>query len=146
MQTFLPYPTFIETFRCLDYRRLGKQRVESWQLIKIISNGDFTVPWGRHPAVAMWRPYLKALIHYYNVNLYVWEERGYNNVVLKRIPLNGEIKLPWWLGNELFHASHRSNLLRKVPEHYTKFGWKEPPVFPYIWPTAVEGQWQCGLG
>ena len=28
MQTFLPYKDFGKTAKCLDYRRLGKQRVE----------------------------------------------------------------------------------------------------------------------
>jgi len=31
------------------------------------------------------------------------------------------------------HASHRSNLLRKNFEFYSKFGWKEPDNLPYIW-------------
>lgn len=29
MQTFLPYPDFKKSAQCLDYRRLGKQRVDS---------------------------------------------------------------------------------------------------------------------
>jgi len=41
--------------------------------------------------------------------------------------------LPKWLGNENFHASHRSNLLRKKPEFYSKYKWKENSNNPYIW-------------
>ena len=37
MQTFLQYPDFEKTFKCLDYRRLGKQRVEAMQIYNIIS-------------------------------------------------------------------------------------------------------------
>ena len=33
MQTFLPYDDFVLSLDCLDYRRLGKQRVESMQLL-----------------------------------------------------------------------------------------------------------------
>lgn len=40
-----------------------------------------------------------------------------------------------WLGNEAFHASHRSNLLRKDPEHYKQFNWTEPNNLPYVWPV-----------
>lgn len=35
------------------------------------------------------------------------------------------------------HASHRSNLLRKEPEHYTQFGWTEPPDLAYVWPVPM---------
>jgi len=37
MQTFLPYPDFEASLRALDYRRLGKQRLEALQLIRAIS-------------------------------------------------------------------------------------------------------------
>jgi hypothetical protein len=36
MQTFLPYPDFKKSLQALDYRRLGKQRVESYQIIRIL--------------------------------------------------------------------------------------------------------------
>ena len=36
MQTFLPYPDFRESLESLDYKRLGKQRVEALQLVKSI--------------------------------------------------------------------------------------------------------------
>jgi len=45
---------------------------------------------------------------------------------------------PWWLGRGDFHGSHRSNLLRKYPEHYAKFGWEEPDNLPYVWPTHLQ--------
>jgi hypothetical protein len=41
--------------------------------------------------------------------------------------------LPKWLGDKKFHASHRSNLLRKNIEFYSKYNWKENPNNPYIW-------------
>ena len=33
MQTFLPYPDMIKSAKALDYKRLGKQRVEAKQII-----------------------------------------------------------------------------------------------------------------
>ena len=36
MQTFLPYPNFADSLDCLDYRRLGKQRVEAFQIINAL--------------------------------------------------------------------------------------------------------------
>ena len=35
MQTFLPYSSFTESAKILDWRRLGKQRVEGMQIIKV---------------------------------------------------------------------------------------------------------------
>ncbi|HQM44945.1 MAG TPA: MSMEG_6728 family protein [Smithellaceae bacterium] len=131
MQTFLPYPDFEASLRVLDYRRLGKQRLEALQLIRAIS-GE-TVGWSRHPAAVMWRGYLNALKQYHNIAIEEWIRRGYrNNMPKKRI--RGKIVYPPWLGNEAFHASHRSNLLRKDREHYGAFGWTEPDNLPYLWP------------
>jgi hypothetical protein len=45
--------------------------------------------------------------------------------------------LPSWWGDDAVHASHRSNLLRKLPEHYSRFGWSEPCDLPYVWPTGA---------
>jgi hypothetical protein len=42
--------------------------------------------------------------------------------------------MPSWLGDERVHSSHRSNLLRKRPEHYGLLGWTEGPDMPYHWP------------
>lgn len=36
MNTFLPYDNFSKSAECLDYKRLGKQRVEVWQIYTIL--------------------------------------------------------------------------------------------------------------
>ena len=36
MQTFLPHSSFKDTFKVLDYKRLGKQRVEAHQILNIL--------------------------------------------------------------------------------------------------------------
>lgn len=41
---------------------------------------------------------------------------------------------PNWLGNEEFHASHRSNLLTKDFAFYSRYKWTEKLGMPYIWP------------
>ena len=58
MQTFLPYPDFKKSLQALDYRRLGKQRVEAYQIIRVIKYGD---GWQHHPAAKMWRGHINAL-------------------------------------------------------------------------------------
>ncbi len=36
MQTFLPHESFKKSFKVLDYRRLGKQRVEAHQVLNVL--------------------------------------------------------------------------------------------------------------
>jgi hypothetical protein len=38
-----------------------------------------------------------------------------------------------WFGYEPFHASHRSNLLRKDDDYYSAFGWTDPKDLKYVW-------------
>jgi len=42
MQTFLPFPDFKKSASCLDYKRLGKQRVEGLQILNAIQ-GETTL-------------------------------------------------------------------------------------------------------
>lgn len=133
MQTFLPYESFKQSFACLDYRRLGKQRVEAMQILKALNNSNYG--WQNHPAVKMWRGYEDALKLYMNLCIDEWIRRGYNNN-MERAKLNGLVEsFPPWLGDEKFHASHRSNLIRKDAEYYLKYGWNEPIDLDYVWPT-----------
>lgn len=45
--------------------------------------------------------------------------------------------LPPWLGDEDFHRSHRSSLLRKDPEHYRPLFPDDPDDLPYVWPVRA---------
>jgi hypothetical protein len=137
MQTFLPYPSFEETAAILDSRRLGKQRVEAFQIHSIITQPDYRGRWVNHPAVKMWRGYETALKLYVNVMIAEWVRRGYRNTMLSyNIDREvDDILLPWWLGDPLFHDSHKSNLLRKFPEYYSQFHWDVPDNLPYVWPV-----------
>ena len=134
MQTFLPYKNFKRTFRCLDYRRLGKQRVESYQILNVLLNRTKTKGWRNHPATKMWEGYENALKLYLNLCIDEWVSRGYNNN-MKREVISGEIKYPPWLGKETFHISHKSNLVRKFPEYYRKFFPSVDSSLPYVWPV-----------
>ena len=130
MQTFLPYPDFVASAQALDYRRLGKQRVECNQLLDAIRYGG---GWRNHPAARMWRHYPNALTLYRNIVIQEWRRRGYVNS-LPYLPISFPVVYPWWFGDPAFHASHRSNLLRKDPAYYSQFNWLEPPTLEYIWP------------
>lgn len=132
MQTFLPHPDFFRSLEVLDYRRLGKQRVEAYQILRTL-RGEGKLGWRNHPAVKMWRGYEPALRLYLSMAITEWKRRGYRNTM--EYPELGDTVFPPWFGDEKFHASHRSNLLRKDPAHYGQFGWTEPPDLPYIWPV-----------
>ena len=134
MQTFLPVPNFTQTAELLDYRRLGKQRVEAKQILNALSRGSGG--WINHPATCMWRGYQDALGLYMNVMIAEWIERGYKNT-MEPVPLPDYIELPPWLGDERVHSSHRAALLAKDSEWYGKYGWVEYPEINYYWPVEV---------
>jgi hypothetical protein len=136
MQTFLPVADFAESARILDTSRLGKQRVEAYQIIRTLDG--VTKGWRNHPAVKMWRGYEPALLEYGVAICDEWDRRGYPDTVREKMAAHhrdGPVVLPPWLGDEALHASHRSNLLRKDPEFYGRYGWTEPPDLPYFWPV-----------
>lgn len=143
MQTFLPYSDFAESARCLDRQRLGKQRVEGLQIIKACI---YRSAWGNHPAVLMWRGFEKALHRYVQAVCHEWMQRGYRDTcsgkawrfcIDEGVFREGLI-LPPWLGDEAFHLSHRSNLIRKAPDHYGPM-WPEVPAdLPYVWPVRKQ--------
>lgn len=142
MQTFLPYADFPGSAKVLDRKRLGKQRVECCQILNTLLG--YSAGWQNHPAVKMWRGYEYALCDYGIRICREWIDRGYNDNCMSELKLDlevvkmrgGELKLPPWYSNHLFHASHRANLLRKDFAHYSQFGWVEDPTMPYYWPEV----------
>ena len=133
MQTYLPYPSFQKSAECLDYKRLGNQRVEANQILNVLRNTPKKKSgWHNHPTVLMWKGYEQALEEYKNTMIIEWIKRGYKNtMVINKVE---DFIAPPWLGKESFHASHRSNLLRKNFEYYSKYNWTEPPTLSYDWP------------
>lgn len=117
----------------LDWKRCGKQRVEARQIYNILTNGTSKTGWRNHPAVKMWRGYEDALAWYHNTMIVEWIARGYKNT-MPLIDIDWDaLRLPPFVGVHRFHASHRSNLLRKDYEYYSRFGWDEPADLPYVW-------------
>lgn len=136
MQTFLPFPSFVETASALDYRRLGKQRVETLQILRTLTGES--EGWGNHPAVRMWRGYESALALYGLVICAEWVNvRGYRDTCAARIAefARGPARLPEWIGDTDFHRSHASNLIRKDADFYGPRFPGVPSDLPYIWPA-----------
>ncbi|GAB3973573.1 MSMEG_6728 family protein [Streptomyces sparsus] len=151
MQTFLPYADFPASARALDARRLGKQRVEALQVLRGLTVAGYG--WRHHPAVRMWTGYEEALVRYGLDICEVWTETGRADTCAVR--LRGELaqaghpadvrtgpalaaagELPPWLGDEDFHLSHRSALVRKDPDHYRPLFPGVPADLPYVWPAS----------
>lgn len=136
MQTFLPVASYTETARILDFRRLGKQRVEAKQILLILMGETHNSSWATHPAVRMWRNYEWSLSAYGLTICEEWIKRGYNDNLAATFRFYHETittrilkKFP-----EAFYASHRAALLAKDYSYYSKFGWTEKPGIKYIWP------------
>ena len=144
MQTFLPTANFHTSAKVLDYKRLGKQRVEGKQLLNALSPDYDKKGWRNHPATVMWRGYENALKQYVNIMIEEWVARGYNNT-MEFYNIDGPIVYPEWLGNEKIHKSHRMNLLRKdydyYSEHFNEIATTyEIESYPYYWP--VNDKWK----
>jgi hypothetical protein len=134
MQTFLPLPDFMDTARCLDYRRLGKQRVEAMQILNILSGKTQSNAWKNHPAISLWKDNISALKIYCNTMIDEWIRRGYKNTMKKYyIPIDYDSPYPDWFGDNDFHSRHRAALLFKNYEWYTQFNWSEEPKIDYRW-------------
>lgn len=132
VNTFLPYPDFVQTAKSLDYRRLGKQRVEAWQILNALLGNS--KGWTNHPATKMWRGHERSLCDYGIAICKEWIARGYKDSMLDRfvaiystLPDTG---LPSWIGDQSVHDSHQSNLKRKDPDHYH---FNVTDDLPYVW-------------
>jgi hypothetical protein len=143
MQTFLPYPDLHRSPEVLDDRRLGKQRVEAYQILRTLLG--VSTGWRHHPAVRMWRGCEGALGEYALACCSAWAARGRRDTVagkvrdlLDRHRVCDATLPPWW-GDDDFHRSHRSNLVRKDPGFYRPlFEPGLPDDLPYLWPAPRE--------
>ncbi len=141
MQTFLPSPNYSESASVLDDKRLGKQRVETLQIMKSLIQGG---GWKFHPATLMWQGYEKSLLDYQYAICFEWHVmRGYADTCLKKTIdlfytapyLREDWSIPYWMGDEEFHLGHQSNLISKDPEWYQPMFPGVPDNLPYKWPT-----------
>lgn len=144
MQTFLPWEDFEKTAACLDRQRLGKQRVETLMIARIMAGQPSS--WKNHPAVVMWRGCPSTLLSYQRAICWEWNGiRGYSDNCLDETfelltqEIGPSTDRPWWLGDEEFHLSHRAALRKKDPMHYAAF---EDLELGYRWPTEERGVWR----
>jgi hypothetical protein len=147
MQTFLPVADFAETARLLDSPRLGKQRVETLQVLRALELPDYG--WANHPVVTMWRGHTAGLVVYGLTMVRAWRERGFADstealiaefapdaAAMTQPEATAAGLLPSWVGDEELHLSHRSNLLAKDPGFYRPRFPGDPDDLPYKWPGS----------
>jgi hypothetical protein len=140
MQTFLPYADFKQSAKVLDRLRLGKQRVEVYQLLNSITrlkNGENYKGWTNHPCRKMWHNHTNALVEYGITICEEWISRGYKDTLKDKIAnffkQSKTCTYPKFIGVEKFHLSHRSRLIQKKPEHYRPLFPNTPENLEYIW-------------
>jgi Pyrimidine dimer DNA glycosylase len=145
VQTFLPHPDFAESAAALDGPRLGKQRVETLQILRALHFPEYG--WANHPAVRMWAGREPALVAYGLACAAEWMRRGHADTTAAQIAefapevvgrsqdeLARAAVLPSWLGDAELHESHRSRLLAKDGAFYAEFAADTRPGLDYVWP------------
>lgn len=155
MQTFVTRFSDGITASDLDTPRLGKQRLETLQILKVLT-GE-TEAWKNHPAVDMWRGYEMALCNYGSAMCLEWFNRGHKDAMAEEFalrqralvrgqdysdedgaPLSGEFVEPPWRRDTDVLISHRSNLIRKMPDYYGPMYPDQRMGLPYLWPKITD--------
>lgn len=140
MQTFIPEPTFTGSVRVLDRQRLGKQRVETLQIMKALAG--LSKGWTNHPATRMWQGYETALFIYQQATCDEWASRGYKDTCLDKTYdvwaehfYSPRVTYPHWMGDNRVHDSHKAALVFKNPVWYNKHYPNVVGEYNYYWPV-----------
>ena len=93
----------------------------------------------------MWKGHELALLDYQEACCNEWTARGYSDTCLEKTKyllkphLNKlELGMPNFIGNDDFHESHKSNLLRKDLNFYRQFWPTLSDALPYKWPVSKD--------
>jgi hypothetical protein len=133
MQTFLPYKDFDKSAQALDSKRLNKQILECYQILKVLSNPDPRAGWRNHPAVKMWRGYEGSLLNYTMAMVREADIRGIKtdkNLFNIQVLATAEgmfwgHDLPDWYNDDIkmqrLTTTHKANLYKKDPIYYFDF-------------------------
>jgi hypothetical protein len=133
MQTFLPYKDFTKSAQALDNKRLNKQVLEGYQILKVLNNPDPRAGWRNHPAVKMWRGHEHGLWDYIMAMVGVANERGIktDKNMENLLALRNTTQQYWgsgkpeWFDNDIVMAkvttTHKANLYRKDSYYYVDF-------------------------
>jgi hypothetical protein len=155
MQTFLPHGDYEASAQSLDNKRLNKQILEGYQILKVLSGASPSGAWRNHPAVLMWKNAEYELVNYIDHMVYEAEWRGIKTINNKRNlrELASQYKhtwskqLPFWMEDDItlrcMTTTHKVSLFNKDPMAYASFQpWTNSPynvtccdTCKYYWPT-----------
>jgi hypothetical protein len=139
MQTFFPFRDARSSLVVLDTRRLGKQRVEGYQILRTITGQSGG--WNNHPAVKMWRGYAPELLDYTLTACEIWAGKGYTDTLSDKLfdefgdlIDTKELIYPIWTARQDVLDSHKAMLYHKDPVHYALFA-PYSHIDAYVWPV-----------
>lgn len=148
MNTWLPYPDYLESARVLDPATLVDQPNQVLAILDVIHESDTSIYRGAPDQVVnMWRDHEAQLCEYGLTMVEQCLQGPSEFTNLARVKENlewhldcatsGEYSMdkPKWFGDLDFHDSHKAALLRTMPEFYRdKFDVDR--TLPLIWPVA----------
>ena len=155
MQTFLPSMVYEYSAQSLDNKRLNKQILEGYQILKVLSGASESGAWRNHPAVLMWEGSESHLMDYIDNMVYEANWRGIktdkNVANLKDLKRKfgsswGESEPSWMLDVDKRNrviTTHQANLFKKDPMFYARYAPSVNSEFNkpccdgcnYYWPT-----------
>jgi hypothetical protein len=158
MQTFLPHSNIQHSAMALDSKRLNKQILESYQILKVLSNASPTGGWRNHPAVLMWKGHEFALRSYAYTMIAEANNRGIKTDTNKQniddlegfYSDNWGTDLPTWMKDRTrmmrITTTHKARLFDKDPLFYSRFGYAKHSIYNqpccpgcnYYWVTHEE--------
>lgn len=139
LMTLLPHEGFMESALALDYATLRQQRYNAWKIYQLLTTSRER--WEGLPGVTMWRGHEAWLVGYGVACCTAFSGSRSEDALLRRFrELASTVKIalnsyPLWLGDPLFHLSHRSYLISQDPDYYGQMWAGVPPTLPLIWPV-----------
>lgn len=156
MQTFFPFINLVDNAKVLDNKRLNKQILEGYQILKVLSGASPTGGWRNHPAVLMWkgheyslRTYVRTMVTEANIRGIKTENNVNNlNQLEERYGEDWGTSMPKWFRTEevkRVNVTHRARLYVKDPIYYEEFReYVDSPLnlpccktCSYYWPTHM---------
>ncbi len=127
MQIFCPYPSPLDTARCLNLRHLNNQCNEAKVVLDAINGCK---AWAHHPVVVMYIDHREWLVLYRSCLLEFMNDRL---VMAEKLDRMSMIITPQFLTEEFCHNMRR-RMYTKDPNHYKIFfGDLEPSDENWYW-------------
>lgn len=137
--TLMPSIGFHKSLVLIDDARLSKQRQDVLRILRGIMGEE---PW--HISHAGWEGYEYTLGVFGMSACSVWQnQRGHRDSIAFQLHeiLEGvphDLVQPPWIGDLNFHRSHRSYLVRRMPEFYAEKFPNNPEGMPLLWPQNCD--------